>query len=161
MNARDEGFLRRAFTMARRSVEHGNMPFGAILVDDNGTVVLEAENTAVTEDPTGHAEMNLMREAGRRFEPDYLAGCTLYASCEPCAMCAGSIYWVGVRRVVYGLDIPSLDAIVGSNPNNLTPHLRAEPVLSGGKFAIALEGPALLEEARDVHRSYWGPDEAG
>jgi tRNA(Arg) A34 adenosine deaminase TadA len=161
MDARDEGFLRRAFIMARRSVEHGNMPFGAILVDDNGTVVLEAENTAVMGDPTGHAEMNLMREAGRRFEPEYLAGCTLYTSCEPCAMCAGSVYWVGVRRVVYGLDIPSLDAIVGSNPSNLTPHLRAEPVLSGGKFAIALEGPALLEEARDVHRGYWGPDEAG
>jgi tRNA(Arg) A34 adenosine deaminase TadA len=160
MDSRDEGFLRRAFTMARRSVEHGNMPFGAILVDDNGTVVLEAENTAVTEDPTGHAEMNLMREAGRRFEPDYLAGCTLYTSCEPCAMCAGSVYWVGVRRVVYGLDIPSLDAIVGSNPSNLTPHLRAEPVLSGGKFAIALEGPALLEEASAVHRGYWSPEEA-
>jgi tRNA(Arg) A34 adenosine deaminase TadA len=113
----------------------------------------------VTEDPTGHAEMNLMREAGRRFEPDYLEGCTLYTSCEPCAMCAGSVYWVGVLRVVYGLDIPSLDDIVGTNPDNLTPHLRAEPVLSGGKFAISLEGPALLDEARAVHRGYWHPDD--
>ncbi len=159
MNEQDEGFLKRAFEVAGRSVEHGNMPFGAILVDGNGEVVLEGENTSVTEDPTGHAEMNLMREAGRRFEPEYLAACTMYTSCEPCAMCAGSVYWVGVRRVVYGLDIPSLDEIVGMNPKNLTPHLRAEPVLSGGKFAITLEGPALLDEARAVHHGYWHADD--
>ena len=96
-----------------------------------------------------------MREAGRRFEPDFLAGCTMYTSCEPCAMCAGAVYWVGVRRVVYGLDIPTLDALVGADPKNLTPHLRAEPVLKGGKFEIALEGPALLDEAKAVHQGYW------
>ena len=156
MDDRDEAFLRRAIGLARRAVEHGNMPFGAILVDADGEVVLEAENTSITDhDPTGHAETNLMREAGRRFEPDYLAGCTMYTSCEPCAMGAGSVYWVGVRHVVYGLDIPGLDAIVGGDPKNPTPHLRAAVVLAGGKYPISLEGPALLEEARAVHEGYW------
>lgn len=156
MDERDERLLRRAFEVARRSVERGNMPFGAILADPDGRVILEAENTAVTHDPTGHAEMNLMREAGQLFEPDHLATCTLYTSCEPCSMCAGSVYWVGVRRVVYGLDIPTLDSIVGEDPRNLTPHIRAEAVLSGGKFDIVLEGPALLQEAKSVHTGYWG-----
>jgi tRNA(Arg) A34 adenosine deaminase TadA len=156
VNERDEGHLRQAIDVARRSVEHGNLPFGAVLVDGDDRVVLEAENTSVTEhDPTGHAETNLMREAGRRFEPDYLAGCTMYTSCEPCAMCAGAVYWVGVRRVVFALDIPGLDAIVGGDPRNPTPHLRADVVLNGGKFPIALEGPALLEEARALHAGAW------
>lgn len=156
VDARDEGFLRLAIGAARRAVEHGNMPFGAVLVDAAGDVVLEAENTSITEhDPTGHAETNLMREAGRRFEPDVLGGCTMYTSCEPCAMCAGAAYWVGVRRVVYALDVPSLDAIVGADPKNPTSHLRAEAVLSSGKYPVALDGPALLDEARAVHDGYW------
>jgi len=156
MDERDGIHLRRALAVARRSVDHGNMPFGAVLVDAAGGVILEGENTSVTEhDPTGHAEMNLMREAGRRFEPDLLEACTMYTSCEPCAMCAGSVYWVGVRRVVYALDIPGLDRIVGADPKNPTPHLRAEVVLNGGKFPIAVEGPGLLDEAREVHLGYW------
>jgi tRNA(Arg) A34 adenosine deaminase TadA len=156
MDDRDLSFLRRAVEVAKWAREHGNMPFGAVLVDSEGEVVLEAENTSVTEhDPTGHAEANLMRSAGRKFEPDYLAGCTMYTSAEPCAMCAGSAYWVGIRRVVYALDIPSLDALVGSDPANPTPHLRAEVVLNGGKYRILLDGPAPLEEATEVHRGYW------
>lgn len=156
MDERDESHLRRAIAVARRSVEHGNMPFGAVLVDRRGEIILEAENTSITEhDPTGHAETNLMRQAGRRFEADHLAGCTMYTSCEPCAMCAGSVYWVGVRRVVYALDIPGLNQIVGDDPKNPTPHLRAEVVLNGGRYPIALEGPALLDEARAVHEGFW------
>ena len=132
------------------------MPFGAVLVDESGEIVLEGQNTAITEhDPTGHAESNLMREAGRRFEPDYLARCTMYSSAEPCAMCAGAVYWVGVRRIVYGLDILGLDEVVGADPLNPTPRLRAEVVLNGGKYPIAIEGPALIEEARAVHAGFW------
>ena len=156
MDERDERFLRAAFAAARRTVESGNMPFGAVLVDEHGEIVLEGQNSAITEhEPTGHAEANLMREAGRRFEPDYLSRCTLYASAEPCAMCAGAVYWVGVRRVVYGLDVLTLDGIVGADPLNPTPHLRAEVVLNGGKYPIVIEGPALIDEARAVHAGFW------
>ncbi len=157
MDERDERYLRIAFDVARRAVERGNMPFGAVLVDEHGDVVLEGQNTAITEhDPTGHAETNLMRKAGRRFEPDYLERCTMYSSAEPCAMCAGAVYWVGVRRIVYGLDITSLDQIVGADPLNPTPHLRAEVVLNGGKYPIAIDGPGLIDEARSVHEGFWG-----
>ncbi len=148
--------------MARSARAHGNHPFGAILVDPDGNVVLEAENTSVTEhDATAHAETNLMRMSSRRFEPDYLEGCTMYTSCEPCAMCAGAAYWANVRRIVYALDIPGLDAVVGADPANPTPHLRADVVLAGGKYPVAIEGPALVKEARSVHEGYWQPPVTG
>jgi len=148
--------LRLAFDVARKSVAHGNLPFGSVLVDGDGNVLMEGENTTVTEhDPAGHAEVNLLREAGRRYEPDFLAGCTMFSSAEPCPMCASTAYWVGIGRIVYGLDIPSLDAIVGTNPLNPTPHVRAALVLGEGKVAIQLEGPALEEEAAAVHGDFW------
>jgi tRNA(Arg) A34 adenosine deaminase TadA len=156
MDKRDEAFLRRAFAVARRAVEHGNLPFGAILVDARRDVVLESENTSITEhDLTAHAEVMLMHAAARRFEPAYLNQCTMYTSAEPCPMCAGAVYWAGVRRVVYGIDILSLDAVIGADPLNPTPRLRAAAVLAGGKFPIALEGPALVEEATAVHAGVW------
>jgi len=156
MDQRDEAMLRLAFRVASRSVEHGNLPFGAVLVDADGSVVLEGETTTLTEhDPTGHAETNLLREAGRRYEPGYLAGCTLYSSAEPCPMCAGAAHWVGVGRVVYGLDIVELDAIIAGNPLSRNPLVRAADVLAAGNVSIRLEGPALVEEAAAVHREYW------
>jgi tRNA(Arg) A34 adenosine deaminase TadA len=156
MNERDEGFLRQAFAVARRAVGHGNLPFGAILVDGDGRVVLESENRSITEhDFTAHAEVMLMHAAARAFEPAYLNRCTMYTSAEPCPMCAGAVYWAGVRRVVYGLDIPALDEVIGADPLNPTPHLRAAQVLAGGKFPIALEGPALAGEAAAVHAGVW------
>jgi len=156
MDERDELYLRAAFAAARHAVERGNMPFGSVLVDEHGDIVLEGQNTAITEhNPTSHAEANLMREAAGRFEPDYLARCTMYASAEPCAMCAGTVYWAGVRRVVYGLDVLTLDEIIGADPLNPTPHLRAEVVLNGGKYPIAIDGPALVEEARAIHEGFW------
>src|SRR5439155_436728 len=86
----------------------------------HGEIVLEAENTVITgRNPTFHAETNLMREAAGRFEPDYLARCTMYSSAEPCAMCAGTTYWANVRRIVYGLDIPGLDEVVGADQAQL------------------------------------------
>ena len=100
----DEYYISLALDIARRARSAGNHPFGALLVGADGEVLLEAENTVMTEhDCTGHAETNLMRLASTRFSLDILSGCTLYTSTEPCAMCAGAIYWGGINRVVYGL----------------------------------------------------------
>ena len=89
----DLRFLRRAIAIAQQARDHGNHPFGALLVDAHQQVIFEAENTVVTErDCTGHAETNLMRLASRQVLPEVLAGCTLYSSAEPCAMCAGAIH---------------------------------------------------------------------
>ena len=104
--------LRRAIELAQQAREHGNHPFGALLVDGEGNVVLEAENTVRTDkDVTAHAETNLMRLASARFEPDYLERCTLYTSTEPCAMCAGAIYWGNIRRVVFATSQEQIHAV--------------------------------------------------
>src|SRR5262245_31183348 len=93
----DLQLLRRAIAVAQRARANGNHPFGAILVDDQGTVLLEGENSVNTaHDATGHAEMNLVRDAVNQFEASQLATCTLYASTEPCPMCTGAIFWSGI-----------------------------------------------------------------
>ena len=96
----DETLLLRAIQLARAARDGGNHPFGALLAGADGVVALEAENTVVTgSDATGHAETNLVRLASRAHTRDELAAMSLYTSTEPCAMCAGAIYWSGIARV--------------------------------------------------------------
>src|SRR5258708_29468803 len=105
----DEHFLRRSFEVARRSLTHGNHPFGAILVDQNGKELIEAENGYMpAHDGTAHAERLLATQACTTFSPDVLKHATLYSSAEPCAMYAGAIYWAGIGRLGYGLDVHCL-----------------------------------------------------
>jgi tRNA(Arg) A34 adenosine deaminase TadA len=152
----DEALLRRAIEIARRAVVHGNHPFGALLATPEGEVLLEAENTCRTEhDATGHAERNLMTEASRRLTPEQLATATLYTSTEPCAMCAGAVYWVGIARVVYGLSERRLGRIIGPHPENLTLDLDCRKILSAGQRRIEVVGPLLEDEAAAVHEGFW------
>ena len=101
--------MQTAISLADSARSKGNHPFGALLADADHNVILTAENTVVTEhDVTNHAETNLIRLATRRYDPAFLATCTLYTSAEPCPMCSGAIFWGNVRRVVYGLSQASL-----------------------------------------------------
>ena len=114
---RDEEHMKRAICLARLSREHGNQPFGAVLVGPGDDRLLEAENTEATErDCTGHAEMNIIRLASPRYDREDLARCTLFASMEPCAMCAGAIHWAHIGRVVFALGAASLRQYLGTNP---------------------------------------------
>jgi tRNA(Arg) A34 adenosine deaminase TadA len=151
-----EALMRRAIAVAGRARAHGNHPFGAVLADADGTVLLEAENAVASEhDATRHAELVLMSEASRRFDRETLAQATMYTSCEPCAMCSGSVYWAGVGRVVYGLSETSLAAITGAHPENATAALPCRVVLAAGQREIAVIGPLLEDEARAVHDGFW------
>jgi len=152
----DLDHLRRAILVAARAREHGNHPFGATLVDEHGQVLLEAENTVVTErDLTGHAETNLVRLASRQFTPEQLARCTLYTSTEPCAMCAGAIHWSGIRRVVFALSEEDLYALVGPSPDHLLLPCREVFARSGRPVAVSGPAPELDEAARAVHAGFW------
>ncbi len=158
MNASDLRFLHLAIEVARRSRERGNHPFGAVLVSAQGDLLLEAENTVVTErDSTGHAETNLVRMASRKFSPDFLATCTLFTSTEPCAMCSGAIYWSNIGRVVFGLSEARLSTLTGDDPENPTLHLPCREVFARGSRSIEVIGPALEEEAARVHQGFWKP----
>ncbi len=147
-------YLRRAIEVAADARRHGNHPFGAVLVDANGQELLAGENTVVTDrDCTGHAETNLMRAASRRYTPEQLATCTLYASTEPCPMCAGAIFWGGVGRVVYALSEAELYSLTGPNPNQLP--LGCRDVLAHGGRPVDVAGPTVEAEARVVHDGFW------
>lgn len=151
-----EAHLRRALRLARLARDRGNHPFGALLADAGGRVCFEAENTVVTHrDCTGHAELNLIRQACAELDRSELARCTLYTSTEPCAMCAGAIYWAGVSRVVFGLSEGELRALTGDDAANPTMALPCRDVFARGQRRIEVVGPLLEDEARSVHDGFW------
>ena len=153
---RDEHFLRRSFDIARRAITHGNHPFGAILVDENRNVLIETENGYMpTHDGTAHAERLLATQACTTFSPDVLGRATLYSSAEPCAMCAGAIYWAGIGRLVYGLSEHRLRAITGNHPENPTLDLPCRQVFESGQRATEVVGPLLEDEAEALHAGVW------
>jgi tRNA(Arg) A34 adenosine deaminase TadA len=156
MNNIELGHLRTAIDIAQAARDHGNHPFGAILVDENDQVLLQAENTVVTESNcTGHAETNLMRLASQHFSPEKLSTCTLYTSTEPCAMCAGAIHWGNVRRVFFALSEVDLYEMIGPSPEHLL--LPCAEVFARSQRHVEVVGPAseLNAEARAVHEGFW------
>jgi tRNA(Arg) A34 adenosine deaminase TadA len=155
MDIQDLTFLRMSFNTAQKAREHGNHPFGALLVDETGRVLLEAENTVVTErDSSGHAETNLVRAASKLFDKDFLAKCTLYSSTEPCPMCTGAIFWSNIRRIVFGLSEESLYQMISDESEEVLKYSSRE-LLKHGKKEIEIIGPLLEEEAREVHQNFW------
>jgi len=105
---RDERGLRAALDACARGIEAGQAPFGAALVVD-GEVVEVAFNTGGRDhDPTAHAEINVLRAAGRRYGTGDLGSvgdAVLYSSCEPCPMCFGAIVFAGIRRIVWAASV--------------------------------------------------------
>jgi tRNA(Arg) A34 adenosine deaminase TadA len=141
-----EAHMREVFAIARRARAHGNRPFGAMLVAGNGAVLAVAENTQITDEQIlAHAEMNLLHRAVRDFTPDVLAAATLYASAEPCAMCAGAIFWSGISRIVFGISGDRLHQLAGFSPDTLVASART--VLANAGRPIEIVGPLFEDEA--------------
>jgi tRNA(Arg) A34 adenosine deaminase TadA len=153
----DLHFLHLATAVADKAMAKGNHPFGAVLVDAEGQVVAEGENTVLTDGGPGHAETNLARFAARSFQPDYLAACTLYTSVEPCCMCAGTIYWAGIGALVYGMTEHRLRTITSGDAQNLTQDLPCETVFAAGQRSVEVRGPfdELAEEIAAAHLGFW------
>src|SRR3984893_16646082 len=152
----DEHFLRRSFEVARRALTHGNHPFGAILVDQNGKVLIETENGYMpAHDGTAHAARLLATQACTTLSPDVLKAATLYSSAEPCAMCAGAIYWAGIGRLVYGMSEHRLRAVTGDHPENPPPDRPCREVFRTGQRATEVLGPLLEDEAEALHEGVW------
>lgn len=158
MNDNDRILLAAAVERARKSRAEGNHPFGAVLADAEGRLLLDAGNTVPAEgDCTGHAETNLVRAASKRYPREFLRTCTLYTSAEPCAMCSGAVYWSGIGRVVYALSEASLKEITGDDPENPTLDLPCREVFGRGQRKVAVEGPAEIPGAAEVHEGFWRP----
>ena len=142
--------IKKTYQLAKRALDKGNHPFGALLVLD-GCVVATAENTVNTEkDVTRHAELNLVSEAAREMDLEFLSRSILYTSTEPCAMCAGAIFWAGISHVVYGCSAAVLAEIAGG-----TFAVPCRDLFQYGDREIKVDGPVLESEGVEIHRNFW------
>jgi tRNA(Arg) A34 adenosine deaminase TadA len=140
MTPNDERFLRRAIQLAGKGVAAGGAPYGSLLVDADGEVLVEDYNTVGPDrDISAHPELKLARWAARELAPDVAATTTMYTSCQPCGMCTGAIARSGLGRVVFALSNEQHAALV---PGEQHPE-------------VVQEGPALFDEARLPIESYY------
>ena len=136
----DHTLLRRAIALAAEARESGNPPYGSLLAGPDGTVLAEDRNTTITDrDITAHPELKLARWAARELDTATAAATTLYTSCQPCSMCEPVIQQAGLRRVVFAL---SGEQLLDIRPGS-------------GRPPVPQEGPALLEEVREVVAAYY------
>ena len=150
MNGQHEHFMRQTIGLADQARKAGNHPFGALLVSE-GEIVLTAENTVITgHNVTHHAELNLVSRASRELPPELIVKSILYTSTEPCAMCAGAIYWAGIPAVVYGC---ANETLAKMTTGNLM--IPCRDVFRKGQIVTTVIGPVLENEARVVHEGFW------
>lgn len=119
-------FLKRAVEIAGKGIKKGGGPFGAVIVR-NGRIISEAINRVVlSHDPTAHAEILAIQKASVILKSHNLSECVIFASCEPCPMCLGAIYWAGIKKIVYASDRHDAEAS-GFNDNLIYNEISMEP----------------------------------
>lgn len=137
----------RALELAREAAANGEVPVGAVLVDQAGEVIAQAGNATITQgDPTAHAEMLCLRQGARALGNYRLGGCTLYVSLEPCPMCAGAVIWARLARVVFAAFDPKAGAYGSALDLGGVGSLNHQPVVQGG---------LLADEAADILREFF------
>lgn len=125
--------MQRAIALAQIAGEAGEVPVGAVIIDSSSNVIAEAENRRERDnDPTAHAEIIALRQAGKTLQNWHLDRCILYVTLEPCPMCAGAIVQARIGLLVYGADDPKTGAIrtVTNIPDSACSYHRL-PVLAG------------------------------
>ena len=153
----DELYIKKAIELSKAAVEHGNEPFGALLVDKDGEIVFTNENQIYTmHDPSFHAEMGLIRrfcaETGITDLKDY----TLYSSCEPCFMCSGAMVWVNLGRLVFAASNRDLEGILGNEGCDCS-----EMVFANSFRRPEVTSGILREESLEVLRAYFADHAKG
>lgn len=146
--------LRNANEAAKEAVESGHPPFGAVLVAPDGeTVLIKQGNVSLMD----HAETVIARQAFVKYDPDYLWKCTLVTNVEPCAMCAGNIYWANIGNVVYGVEEITAKKLTGADKRNPTMNLPCRTVFTAGQKPIRVVGPVpeIEDELLAPHKAYW------
>lgn len=147
--------LRAANAVAAQMKKFGHHPFGAVLVaPDNETILMSQGNLSAVR----HAETELARRAAETYPAEYLSKCTLVTTMEPCAMCAGTIYFANIGRVVYGVTESTLGKLTGSSQVTPTMHMPCRQVFAAGQKLIQVIGPVpeMNDEVVKVHKGFWG-----
>ena len=152
----DAVFMAQAIALSRAAVEHGNEPFGAVLVKD-GEVVFTNENQIYTRhDPTFHGEAGLIRAFCEQTGITDLRDYTMYASCEPCFMCSGAMVWVKLGRLVYGASNIELEHLLGNEGCNCS-----KMVFDNSFWQPQVTAGVLREESLAVLKSYFADHAKG
>ncbi len=142
--ATDELWMQEALRSAQRALQAGEVPVGAGVVCD-GQVIARGFNRNITDsDPTAHAEVIALREAGKNIGNHRLSNCELFATIEPCAMCAGALVHARVRRLVYGAEDPKAGAVHSLMHVLNHPGLNHQIAVCGG--VLAGQCAELLQE---------------
>ena len=148
---KDETFMRAAIAASREAMAAGNLPYGATLASAAGAQLMVAQNNRITSgDFSGHAEMVLVRQAAATLGPAALVGATVYASGEPCAMCAGAMFWAGIRRVVFAVAQNAIPVLPGAP---LLP-VGCRTVYADASPPMTVDGPYLQDEALAVLEAF-------
>ena len=151
--------LKRVVEVCREAKERGNHPFGCLLADQDGNILMEQGNEEVTlgGDCTAHAEALLMRKASQRYSKEEMARFTIYNCGDPCAMCAGSMYWGNLGRLVYIARESELKRYTGDDIRNPTLDLPSRVVFASGQKHVEVLGPflELEDDFLKLHEGYW------
>jgi len=157
----EEDLLKRVVEICWEARNSGNHPFGCLLADKDGKILLEQGNEEVTlqGDCTAHAEALLMRRASQIYSKEEMADFTMYNCGDPCAMCAGAMYWGNLGRLVYIARESELKRYTGDDIRNPTLDLPSRVVFASGQKTFDVMGPflELEEDFLACHENYWNP----
>jgi tRNA(adenine34) deaminase len=132
----DEVWLRAALAQAEEAQASGEVPIGAVILGPNGAIIARGQNRVIRDhDPTAHAEIVALRDAGAALANYRLEQCTLYVTLEPCAMCAGAMIHARIARLVFGAFDPKAGAVESVLTVLNHPQLNHQIELSGGLLA--------------------------
>jgi len=151
----DLQYLRHAIRLSENARISGNRPFGAVLVAAGGEVIGTGQTRAATDgDLTSHAETNALREASKRVSTGEIARATMYASGEPCPMCAGAIVQLGLRRVVFGVRWQVNRPFMAPPSAQMKPSVSCRDIFRLAPEPIEVIGPLLEDEAKVPFEAY-------
>lgn len=149
--SKDLELLKQTIELSRESKTDGNLPFACILADSNGHILLKAKNSIITSgNRMGHAEMNLILDAVEKYQFHEMNSFTIYTSSEPCPMCASSIYWAGIRRLIYGLSLARKNELIAPKDDAPGMFLPCRDVLKAANHPMEIHGPLLEEDAAKI-----------
>ncbi|EON31758.1 Cytosine/adenosine deaminase [Gordonia terrae C-6] len=150
---RERELLRRAIELAGEAGERGNRPFGSVIVVDDVAVAEGRNEVSSSGDISAHAELVALRRAIADGHGERLAGATVYASGEPCPMCAAACVWAGVGRIVFAASTAAFTSVIPDGPHF---RLSCAEMIASSDAAIVVDGPRLEEEALPVMSRYAG-----
>ena len=143
---RDEKWMKVAISEALLAMDENEVPVGAILVQENNLITQAHNQPIKNNDPTAHAEIEVLRIAGKKLQNYRLAKTTLYVTLEPCAMCLGAMIHARIERVVFGASDPK-SGVCGS-----TIDLSSKSIFN---HQISVSGGVLEDECKNILQSFF------